>query len=416
MKATRAPLTAIAALLGLILPTVSTLAAPRYILTDLGRLPDGPNEVIAYGINQLGQVVGYSGANFTANGYHAFLWTPNVPNGTTGHMIDLGDLPGGDGFSAANAVNSFGQVTGISDISNDPFIGPHAILWTPTSPNGSNGSLMDLGAFSGAVDRSYGQSINSYGQVTGQSWLGTNARGFVWTPTTPNGTYGSMVEIGALHDGDGQSNPAGINEAGQITGSSNNTAGATHAFLWNPAVPNGSTGTMVDLGDLPGGYDLSQGNAINNRGQVTGISYTATGSRAFLWTPNSPNDSSSAMIALGVLPWATDSEGLAINSRGDVVGEAQTIDRFGAFLWTPEEGMLDLQTLIDLGRDGWKLTRAHGINDAGQIVGFGYYDPTGVYIGNRRAFLLTPIPEPTPVAVMILVGSIIFTRGRCPRR
>ena len=67
MKATRATLAAIAALSGLVLPTVSILAAPHYMLTDLGRFPDGPNEVIAYGINQLGQVVGYSGANFTAN-------------------------------------------------------------------------------------------------------------------------------------------------------------------------------------------------------------------------------------------------------------------------------------------------------------------------------------------------------------
>jgi probable HAF family extracellular repeat protein len=411
MQARHAPLAGVAACFCLLLSTRCTPAAPRYIFTDLGRLPDGPNEVIPSRINQSGQVTGYSGANFTANGYHGFLWTPNVPNGATGNMIDLGDLPGGDSFSAGNAINSFGQVTGISDTSNDPFIDPHAFLWTPTSANGTNGSLMDLGALSGSFDTSYGQSINSYGQVAGLSRLGTNTRGFAWTPTTPNGTSGSMVDIGALPYGNGDSSAAGINDVGQITGDSNNASGNTHAFLWSPAQANGSTGTMVDLGDLPGGYDLSQADAINNRGQVTGGSFTAAGSRAYLWSPNSPNDSTGTMLDLGVPSWATDTRGLAINSRGDVVGEAKTLDRFGAFLWTAEEGMLDLQTLVDFD-PAWTFVRATGINDAGQIVGFGYYDPDLVYIGNRRAFLLTPIPEPASIAAITLLGAMLICRRR----
>jgi probable HAF family extracellular repeat protein len=45
--------------------------------------------------------------------------------------------------------------------------------------------------------------------------------------------------------------------------------------------------------------------------------------------------------------------------------------------------MLDLNTLIPPGT-GWTLDQANGINDAGEIVGY------GAKKGQQHAFLLTP--------------------------
>src|SRR5262249_15777431 len=72
-------------------------------VVQLGILPGGTFSV-AIGINDYGQVVGYSANDNSAN--HAFLWTPSSPNSTTGTMIDLGTLFSSPGGSYASAINS----------------------------------------------------------------------------------------------------------------------------------------------------------------------------------------------------------------------------------------------------------------------------------------------------------------------
>ena len=90
-----------------------------------------------------------------------------------------------------------------------------------------------------------------------------------------------------------------------------------------------------------------------------------------------------------------------INNLGQVVGYYCLIpggDNYyrRAFLYNGST-MLNLNDLIDPS-SGWKLTSAEGINDAGQIVGFGY-------LGNGpRAFLLTPVPEPGTWAMLAGLG------------
>jgi probable HAF family extracellular repeat protein len=95
------------------------------------------------------------------------------------------------------------------------------------------------------------------------------------------------------------------------------------------------------------------------------------------------------MKDLGTLG-GTYSDAAGINAAGQVVGSAALPMRFGnfpnAFLYSPATGMVNLNDRIQPAfRAGWELRRANGINDAGQIVGYGQHD------GRDRAFRLTPL-------------------------
>jgi probable HAF family extracellular repeat protein len=70
---------------------------------------------------------------------------------------------------------------------------------------------------------------------------------------------------------------------------------------------------MVVLGTLGG--NLSGANAVNNRGEVVGVSRTASGQlRAFVWTARS------GMLELPTL--GGESVAVAINERGDITGSS----------------------------------------------------------------------------------------------
>jgi hypothetical protein len=60
---------------------------------------------------------------------------------------------------------------------------------------------------------------------------------------------------------------------------------------------------------------------------------------------------------------------------------------------------IDLNSRIDPSTPGWLLTEATRINDLGQIIGRGVFD------GQFRAFLATPIPEPSSICGILVIAA-----------
>ncbi len=124
--------------------------------------------------------------------------------------------------------------------------------------------------------------------------------------------------------------------------------------------------TAIDLGTLPGGY-YSYAYGINNSGQVVGSSTTASGDQhAFLY-------SGGTMIDLGTLPGGSNSYAAGINNSGQVVGSSDFNGNPSfvshAFLYSAG-ALTDLNNLVSL-PSGVYLTYPIGINDLGQIAANG---------------------------------------------
>jgi probable HAF family extracellular repeat protein len=151
----------------------------------------------------------------------------------------------------------------------------------------------------------------------------------------------------------------------------------------------------VEFRSFKGFYGTSHASGINNSGVVVGFSdrYYSGGTHAFLW--GLPGDGN--MHDLGTLG-GTNSKAFGINARGDIVGGSDSaFGYYSAFLYK-DGAMTDLNNHI--GATGWWLQEADAVNDLGQIVGYGI-NPAG----QTHAFLLTPTPEPSALA-MLGIGSV----------
>ena len=319
------------------------------------------------GVNERGQVSGQ--ARFPG-GVHAFRYDG-------GTMMDLGTLFGG---TAAGAdINLHGHVTGTETLGS-PLMA-EAFVFDGTS-------LRGLGTLGGSF--SNGFAINDSGQVTGGSTIAFDAdvHAFLYDGA-------GLIDLGTI--GGTHSYGYGINSSGQVTGySSTPVFGQGHAFLYDGS-------TMTDLGTLGGNH--SWGYDINDYGLVTGYSYTAAVEhRAFL-------HDGSTMLDLGTLG-GDRSYGNGINNLGQVVGRSNTASGTPhAFLYDSRlGGMVDLNEYIDPS-SGWVLSTADDISTNGYITG------NGLFNGQRRAFLLTPIPEPGTLTLLAigLAGLAGARRRKTPQ-
>lgn len=360
----------------------------HYVVTDLPTL-GGNASALAGGLNNRGWVNGayYLSGNTTQ---HAFLWRD-------GKTMDLGTL-GGPNSSASFPLNERGQVTGGSEISTpDPngesfcssylgFPTDHLICLPFIWENGVMTALPTLGGNNGNANQ-----INNRGQIVGNTENTTfdptcsipalEQKPVVWR-------YGKIEQELPIPSGDTDGLATGINDLGEVIGSSGNCADINlHGLLWQ-------NGTFTDLGSLGGSqYTLPQ--TITNRGQVVGLSNLPgdTATHGFLWQEG-------VMTDLGTL--AGDSFSAAFDIENDqVVGESCDISfNCRAVLWQ-NGGITDLNTLIPADSPLYLLI-AFSNNSRGQIEGIALETSTG----ELHDFLATPKEGKGASATFSVEGAI----------
>lgn len=393
---------ALAGVAGLTIPALAS--AQGYTVTPVGALP--PYTVgssSATGISPTGRVVG-STAGLAGGATRAAFVTG--PDGVT----RLGLLPGtssANEYSRAMGVNAAGRVVGGSSNALGATV---AFIAGPEA----GGGLTALGLLPGAPPgaTSLATAINSAGRVVGYA---TDAAGrqqaFI---TGPNGA-GGLTGLGFFPGAPGGFTQAlAVNDAGLVVGYGATGTGY-EAFVTGP----GGTGGLTGLGYLPGGAGpgaFSIANGINAAGWIVGTSSIAGGLfEAFIAGPGGAG----RLLGLGSLPGASGvdpflSQAFGINAEGRVVGSALNAAGVREGFVTGPGGMGGLTALAALVGDGWVITDAVAINDAGQIAANGY-NPAFNF-GLPQALLLTPtvVPEPSPVA-LLAAGAVVLGVARCRR-
>ncbi|MCH8804635.1 MAG: hypothetical protein IH986_00925 [Planctomycetes bacterium] len=239
-------------------------------------------------------------------------------------------------------VNDAAQVAGTTEGGTS-----RAFRW-----DSETGKILDLGTLPGGTDNAGARGINNLGQVVGSTGSTLGGEAFLWDPAS------GMVGLGILpgYPGSGASS---VNNFSEVCGSNfgSSTGEPVEAYLWTPQ--NG----MIGLSDLPGGDFWSSASDINDLTQISGKSHSAAGTEGFFWSAET------GMIGIGDLPGGGfHTEAKAINNLGQIVGMSSSSLGAEAFLWSRKQGMIGLGNLGGVGPG----TLAFGINDRTQVVGWAW--------------------------------------------
>jgi probable HAF family extracellular repeat protein len=318
-------------------------------------------------------------------------------------ILRLGPFPGG--WSEANAVNESGKAAGRVGFKIEGDYRP--ALFIPgriPQPIYTDGP----GEATGINDRS---------EVVGWYRQGSFTQAFRWG-------HEGLRTLPSL--GGGNSEADGINNRSEIVGWSEAAPGAAHAVYWRGdklsdlgtwggygarAVAINARGDIVGFREVvlggigvrqgvrwirgqrprvmptPPGYDAVVPTSINERGDVTGYMYPADdflfGRVAFIYADN----------AYTLKPLANNEPtvGLCINNRRDMVGfrfDQGADPRDRAMMWLRGQTPIGLDERPEFLAAGWRaLGEARAINEAGTIVGWGFYArPNGGW--NTEAFMI----------------------------
>ena len=328
--------------LGLV-PNGAVNAATKYSVTDLGAF--NPS-----GINKAGLVVGT--ADLDSNHPHAVLYRD-------GKLQDLGVLPNQDA-SYATGINDSGQVVGYSGpTSQPPFRQTHAFLY-------SNGKLQDLGALLGKYD-SYAYAINNAGLVVGTTCCSSGSGAFLYSNgdvqnlgALPGGSVSAAYAINSQGQAAGYSSSStqpdqavlfsngevqdlgisstlgyrysmarGINKKGQVVGlmfDENEGLGSYHAFLYSKGKPQDLNTAKFPTGAAYG---------INNAGLVVGQATTVSGKTVAILYSNGELLDLNTLIS--PIPGLVLDGAWGINNVGEIVssGKYENSSAEHAFLLKP---------------------------------------------------------------------------------
>jgi probable HAF family extracellular repeat protein len=324
--------------------------AQTYTLTDLGAVaPETVSQ--GYGLNSVGQAAGTSS---NPNGAIATLFSER-------QAINLGVLDAND-VSVATAINGSAEVVGFEYFSSTAANTPHAWVF-------SSGKLTDISSPSLFPEGTKALGISTSGVVVGQGYLNSSSfHAFVYAD-------GQMVDIGP--PGAYQAIPLAINGNDEILVNYSTSTASGFAVY--------SHGTFTTLAAGPKGTSVTA-TAINDNGVIVGT----IGNHAALY-------SNGVWTDLGTLPGATvGTTAVGINNAGEVIATA-SFKQVSYHPFIPGKtlacviqngAVVDLNTLIPP-NNGFNLSRAVAINDAGQIL-VNTKTQIGTRVSNQHAVLLTP--------------------------
>jgi probable HAF family extracellular repeat protein len=282
------------------------------------------------------------------------------------------------GTSVGNSINDRGWIAGTSNLAGDT--GVEATLWRGQrmtrlgTLGGANSAVLwpvknQRGIVAGIAQTAqpdpYNERWSCYYFFPGSQRSGTRCLGFRWE----RGVMTPLPTLGGTHGF-----ATGANNRGQIVGWAENTvhdAGCVapqvlqfRAVVWGPG-----HGQVRELPPLPGD-SVSSATAINDRGQVVGISGECgnavggvSAKHNVLWENGRPSN----IGDFGGQAWNTP---MSINQRGDIVGFANDSAADGtgfnprAFVKLRGQPIRRLEML-----PGDVTSQALGINERRQVVG-----------------------------------------------
>jgi probable HAF family extracellular repeat protein len=338
-------------------PGASATAPNRdilYTVADLGPLPQGFKYVLPYAISDDDTIAG--DLQTEGGAHYGFIWT------SKDGFKEIATAPA----FGAGAMNTHGQVAGRQ---ND-----QPAVWT--SAGGAHSLFPAKGAAWG---------INKVCDITGHA-VNMNGRidAFLWRD-------GEQVSDLGVPDGFDMSWGSGINASDQVVGFARiNSPQVDHGMLWS------ASGEATDLGNL--GYEGCDANAINDSGEVVGISnITETDSHAFLWKSGKMTDLGILPPANPPIPGASKSSGaLAVNDAGDIAGFANGPGGDTACVWTGGKIYSLADHISPTAAPGWTFMEGSAINSQGQIVSAGTNFANMQF--ESHLFIFTPIASKTAAA------------------
>jgi hypothetical protein len=357
------------------------LAAPLYTITLLGPVTNG-TAASGQGISASGAfATGFSNISSAGGGgSRALLYT--AATGVTTVQLNL--VTPVRNFSRGAAVNDAGTIAGLGATTSFGS-SPIPLLW-------KNGTATTLPLPSGqTAGRVFG--LNNAEQAVGSVGGGVSEFATVFTvggPTVLNQTTPAGGRLVTAY---------GINGAGRIVGQALDPNNAAVTLGWY-LDPNDTTATVIPP---VAGDNSTIAFAVSSTGFVAGSSSLNSGANAkpFLWT------AATGTVAVPLPAGASSGGARGVNKDGWVVGTASSAFAL-PYLFDGTSTHL-LQDLL-VNPAGWNLTTntssaALGIADNGAIVG------QGVFNGAISGFVMTPIPEPG--GVLVLVGAVgILIRRR----
>ncbi len=331
-------------------------AAPVWAVTNLGTPPGHPDAFVqASLVNASGTAVaiGGEGAGTSKGRTQAFVWHKGKKTVLAYH---------GARAVVPAEIDATGEVLGTAELGTAR---DTAVLWRKGVPT-------VLGEFSPSGMSDDGRI------VIGSRIVGGDQHAVAWR-------NGKVTDLPGL--GGAESDASAVNRRGTIVGLSALPSGVEHAVAWRRGVPS-------DLGSV-NGLD-SWATLITADGTIFGFASTHVGNSriALEWKDG-------RTIVLGRFG-AGGAQPNALNARGDILIETQTANQNAVGLLLLRHGKTIRIAVPALGH---QPLEAIGLNDQGDIVGYGTETLRGFLWRNGHATLLPADDQPRAVAGDWIVAS-----------